>query len=55
MPSAVMLALAVLPQHPEDPGLFEQVIAPIADENVKHAWVIVVHGSVLSGRETRGV
>jgi hypothetical protein len=54
MPSAVMLALAVLPQHPEDPGLFEQFTAPIADENVEHARVIVVHGSVLSGQETRG-
>ena len=49
-----MLALAVLPQHPEDPGLFKQLIAPIADENVEHARVIVVHGIVLSGRERAG-
>jgi hypothetical protein len=53
-PSAVMLALAVLPQHAEHPGLFEQLIAPIADENVEHARVIAKHGSVLSGRKRAG-
>lgn len=45
-----MLPLPVLAQHPHEASLFEQLIAPIADENVEHARVIVVHGSVLSGR-----